>query len=197
MNVRTGRSSCARPASRRTCFAPIATTWRSESCRPFYSGRARCRRPAYRSALSAVVREAAVAAQARVVVDSSKSPTVGRILDATPGRRSARAPRRAQPGGVGLLALTRESPVRNAHACRALGLLERRDRAALGPPAIAVLARALRGLRRSAARRRSQPSPGSSESARRRRRSPRTGRWRSSRRTRSRAIRCASRRARS
>ena len=41
--------------------------------------------PAYRSALSAVVREAAAAVDARVVVDSSKSPTVGRILDLTPG----------------------------------------------------------------------------------------------------------------
>ena len=41
--------------------------------------------PAYRGALSAVVREAAAAARSRVVVDSSKSPTVGRILDATPG----------------------------------------------------------------------------------------------------------------
>ena len=41
--------------------------------------------PAYRSALSAVVREAAAAVDARVVVDSSKSPTVGRILDLTLG----------------------------------------------------------------------------------------------------------------
>ena len=40
---------------------------------------------AYRSALSAVVREAAETASARIVVDSSKSPTVGRILQATPG----------------------------------------------------------------------------------------------------------------
>jgi Sulfotransferase family len=41
--------------------------------------------PAYRRALAAVVRSTSAAADARVVVDSSKSPTFGRILDATEG----------------------------------------------------------------------------------------------------------------